>query len=281
MRMGAGAGALLVLPVLAIIGAGYVLPGLVLFAMSLGIVPARPDFAVTTLESYGRLLGDVYYARILGYTLLLGLIVATITAVLAFPAGYYLARAEHRLAPIFAVLTFAPLAVGMNMLTLGWMIILGRNGLINATLADLGVTSEPLDLLYGWTAVIVGMVHVTFTFMVLPIEAVVRQIDPSVEKAAQILGASRLRVMLEIVLPLSLQGIAAGFLIVFLQVCGAFVLPLLLGGQSFTVVPVAIWEQMTVLSDRPFAAALSTCLIVISVIVMVIQLRVSRDRALV
>jgi ABC-type spermidine/putrescine transport system permease subunit I len=169
----------------------------------------------------------------------------------------------------------------MNMLTLGWMIILGRNGLINATLSDLGIVSQPLDLLYGWTAVIVGMIHVTFTFMVLPIEAVVRQIDPSVEKAARILGASRLRVMLVIVLPLSLQGIAAGFLIVFLQVCGAFVLPLLLGGQSFTVVPVAIWEQMTVLSDRPFAAALSSCLILISVVVMVIQLRVSRDRALV
>lgn len=249
--------------------------------MSLGVVPSRPDFAVVTIEHYARLLGDIYYARILGYTLLLGLIVATLTAILAFPAGYYLARSEHRLTPAFAVLTFAPLAVGMNMLTLGWMIILGRNGLINATLSDLGIVSQPLDLLYGWTAVIVGMIHVTFTFMVLPIEAVVRQIDPSVEKAARILGASRLRVMLEIVLPLSLQGIAAGFLIVFLQVCGAFVLPLLLGGQSFTVVPVAIWEQMTVLSDRPFAAALSSCLILISVVVMVIQLRVSRDRALV
>ncbi len=281
MRIGSGVASLLLLPVVAIVGVGYVLPGLVLLALSLGIVPARPDLATFTLDHYAKLLGDVYYARILGYTLLLGLAVASLTAVLAFPAGYYLARAEHRLAGLFAVLTFAPLAVGMNMLTLGWMIILGRSGLLNATLLDIGLIVQPLDLLYGWTAVIIGMVHVTFTFMVLPVEAVVRQIDPGLEKAARILGASPFRVFAEVILPLSLQGIAAGFLIVFLQVCGAFVLPLLLGGQSFTVVPVAIWEQMNVLSDRPFAAALSTCLIAISIVVMVVQIRVSRDRSLV
>lgn len=276
-----GAAGLLLLPVVAIVGVGYVLPGLVLVALSLGIVPARPDLATLSLETYARLLGDVYYARILGYTFLLGLIVATLTAILAFPAGYYLARSEHRLAGLFALLTFAPLAVGMNMLTLGWMIILGRTGLLNAGLVGIGIVSQPLDLLYGWTAVVIGMIHVTFTFMVLPIEAVVRGIDPSLERAARILGASPARVFLHVVLPLSLNGVAAGFLIVFLQVCGAFVLPLLLGGQDFTVVPVAIWEQMNVLSDRAFAATLSTCLIAISIVVMVVQLRVSRDRSLV
>jgi ABC-type spermidine/putrescine transport system permease subunit I len=129
--------------------------------------------------------------------------------------------------------------------------------------------------------VIVAMVHVVFTFMVLPIEAVVRQIDPSLEKAARILGAGPVRTFLEVVLPLSLPGIAAGFLIVFLQVCGAFVLPLLLGGQGFTLMPIAIWEQITVSFDRSFAATLSVALILISIVVMLFQMRIMREKSLV
>ncbi len=175
-------------------------------------------------------------------------------------------------------MTFTPLAVGMNMLTLGWMIILSRTGFVNSLLTGTGLVAEPLHLLYGWGAVIVGMVHVTFTFMVLPIEAVIRQIDPALEKAARTLGAGKLRTFWEVVLPLSLQGIAAGFLIVFLQVCGAFVLPLLMGGQGFTVVPIAIWEQITASSDRPFASTLSITLILVSLLVMILQLRVPEAR---
>jgi putative spermidine/putrescine transport system permease protein len=272
---------ILLLPVVAIVTAGYVLPGLVLLVMSFGVVPTRPSWAQFTLEHYERLLGDVYYARIIGYTLFFGLIVATITALIAFPVGYYLARSRSRLTSLYAVVTFTPLAVGMNMLTLGWMVILSRTGFVNSLLTGTGIVAEPLHLLYGWGAVIVGMVHVTFTFMVLPIEAVVRQIDPALEKAARTLGAGPLRTFWEVVLPLSLQGIAAGFLIVFLQVCGAFVLPLLLGGQGFTVVPIAIWEQITVSSDRPFASVLSVTLILVSLIVMMLQLRIARGKDLV
>jgi putative spermidine/putrescine transport system permease protein len=266
---------------MAIVFAGYVLPGFVLLAMSFGIVPARPAWSQFTFEHYARLLGDIYYARIIGYTLLFGLIVATVTAIIAFPVGYYLARSRSRLTSVYAVVTFTPLAVGMNMLTLGWMIILSRTGFVNSLLTGTGIVSQPLHLLYGWGAVIIGMTHVTFTFMVLPIEAVIRQIDPALEKAARTLGAGKLRTFWEVVLPLSLQGIAAGFLIVFLQVCGAFVLPLLMGGQSFTVVPVAIWEQITASSDRPFASTLSVTLVLVSLIVMIIQLRVTRGKDLV
>jgi putative spermidine/putrescine transport system permease protein len=281
IAIGRGAITFLLLPVVAIVVAGYVLPGLVLLAMSFGVVPARPSWAQFTVEHYERLLGDVYYARIIGYTLFFGLIVATITAIIAFPVGYYLARSRSRMTSLYAVVTFTPLAVGMNMLTLGWMIILSRTGFVNSLLTGTGIVAEPLHLLYGWGAVIVGMVHVTFTFMVLPIEAVIRQIDPALEKAARTLGASPLRTFWEVILPLSLQGIAAGFLIVFLQVCGAFVLPLLLGGQGFTVVPIAIWEQITVSSDRSFASVLSITLILVSLMVMVPQLRIARGRDLV
>jgi putative spermidine/putrescine transport system permease protein len=164
---------------------------------------------------------------------------------------------------------------------LGWMVILGRTGFINSVLIGSGLISDPLQLLYGWGSVVVGMTHVAFTFMVLPLEAVLRRIDPGLEKAARIHGAGPIRTFIEITLPLSLQGLTSGFLIVFLQVCGAFVLPLLLGGQSTSTIPLSIWEQITVSSDRPFAAVLSVVLIAISILVMIVQLRVARGRDLV
>lgn len=271
----------LLLPATVIVVVGYVLPSLVLAALSFGIVPGVWAFSEATTSHYMRLLGDVYYLRVVGYTLFLGIVVSVLTAILAFPVGYYLARSRSRLTSLYAVLTFTPLAVGMNMVTLGWMIILGKTGFINALLLQTGAIKDPLQLLYGWGAVIVAMVHVVFTFMVLPIESVVRQIDPSLEKAARILGAGPIRTFLEVVLPLSLPGIAAGFLIVFLQVCGAFVLPLLLGGQGFTLMPIAIWEQITVSFDRSFAATLSVALILISIVVMLVQMHIMREKSLV
>ena len=271
----------LLLPATIIVVVGYVLPSLVLAALSFGIVPGVWVFSEATTSHYMRLLGDIYYLRVVGYTLFLGIVVSVLTAVLAFPVGYYLARSRSRLTSLYAVLTFTPLAVGMNMVTVGWMIILGKTGFINALLLQTGAINDPLQLLYGWGAVIVAMVHVVFTFMVLPIEAVVRQIDPSLEQAARILGAGPIRTFIEVVLPLSLPGIAAGFLIVFLQVCGAFVLPLLLGGQGFTLMPIAIWEQITVSFDRSFAATLSVALILISIVVMLLQMRIMREKSLV
>jgi putative spermidine/putrescine transport system permease protein len=272
----------LVGPVIVIVFAGYVLPGLALVAISVGIPIRWPiSFATFTLQQYWRLALDAYYLKILACTFALGLGVATLTAIVAFPVAIFLARTRSGLGSFYSVLTFTPLAVGMNMLTLGWMVILGRTGFINSVLIGSGLISDPLQLLYGWGSVVVGMTHVAFTFMVLPLEAVLRRIDPGLEKAARIHGAGPIRTFIAITLPLSLQGLTSGFLIVFLQVCGAFVLPLLLGGQSTSTIPLSIWEQITVSSDRPFAAVLSVVLIAISILVMIVQLRVARGRDLV
>jgi putative spermidine/putrescine transport system permease protein len=274
--------ALLLLPAGALVFAGYVLPGLVLMVMSVGL-PLRLnlDWSKANFDGYIAMFSDPYYAQILGKSFMFGFVVALLTAILALPVGYYLARAKGRGRGILAIASFTPVAVGMNMLTLGWMVILGKTGFLNDLLLRIGLIEQPLPLLYNWGAVIVGMIHVSFTFMVLPVEAVIRQIDPGLEKAARTLGAGPLCTFFEIILPLSLQGVAAGFLIVFLQVTGAFVLPLLLGGQSVMLVPIAIWEQVTVLNDRAFASVLSVTLIAASFVVMLLQLRLTRGKELV
>jgi putative spermidine/putrescine transport system permease protein len=274
--------AALLLPACALVFAGYLLPGFILLTMSVGL-PARfnADWFKASLDGFGMLVTDPYYAQIIGKSFLFGLVVALFTAILALPVAYYLARSNGILRSTLALASFTPVAVGMNMLTLGWMVILGKTGFINDVLIRTGLIAEPLPLLYNWGAVIVGMIHVSFTFMVMPVEAVIRQIDPSLEKAARTLGAGPLRTFFEIILPLSAQGIAAGFLIVFLQVVGAFVLPLLLGGQSTMLVPIAIWEQVIVLNNRQFAAVLSVTLILASFLVMLLQLRLARGKDLV
>lgn len=270
----------LLCPILVVLFVGCVVPVLTLVLISLRL-PLRTllDASGLSWGSYARLVTDGYYASLLLRTYAVALIVATVATALAYPVAIYLSRTSSMVAPILSAIVFTPIVVGMNMLTLGWMIILGRTGFLNTLLTEGGLTDRPLDLLYNSGAVVVGMTHVALPFVVLPIEAVLRKVDPAIGRAARIHGAGPMRAFFHVTLPLSLDGAAAGFLIVFLQVCGAFVLPLLLGGQSFATVPVAIWEQITVSADRPFAAALSMALILTSVLVLVLQLRFTRTRA--
>ena len=256
--------------------AGYVFPGCLMFAISLGY-PIGEGLHATrwhlSFSKYVALAHQSYLWKVLAFTLLISAATALLNAVLAYPVGLFLARSRTRWAGLCYLITFTPLAVGMNMLTIGWLIMLGRNGVINSLLTTLGLISDPLPLSYGFFAVIIGLAHISFTFMVLPLENVIRSIDPALERAARSLGAPRWKILLSITLPLSWDGIAAGMLIVFMQSCGAFVIPLLLGGSSTVMLPVAIWEQMTVSNDRAGGAALSVVLTVIALMVLLIQLR--------
>lgn len=269
----------LLLPAMGFLAAFYLLPGLLIVLLSLEHPPAfRIDLSLLQLDSYARLFSSGFYMKVLLQTVVLGLVVGVVTAVLGYPAAYFLARSTSRYRNILSFLTLIPMAVGMNMITLGWMIVLGRNGMINATLTTLGIIDQPLRLLFTWGSIVVGLTHVLFTFMVLPIASVLRNIDPALERAARNLGAGPVRAFLNVTLPLSLEGVAAGFLIVFMLSVGALVLPLLLGGQGNMILPVLIWEQFTVAADRSFASALSILLLVMALAALLLQLSLARAR---
>lgn len=264
------------LPMSALMVVGCVLPGLLMVAVSLGAAPGTWGFGASLSGAkFAEMVGSSYTWRVLMFTISVSAAVAVINAVLAYPVALFLARSRSRSRwrGVTLLVAFTPLAVGMNMLTIGWLIMLGKNGVINAALQALGITSGPLPLVYGVTAVVIGLAHISFTFMLLPIESVLRTIDISVERAARSLGARPWKVFLTITLPLSFEGVAAGMLIVFMQSCGAFVIPLLLGGSGTVMLPVAIWEQMTVASDRAAGAALAVILAGIALVVLAIQLR--------
>lgn len=269
-----GATLWLALPMAVLMIVGYVLPGMLTLAVSLGNpFGAWPTQGIVDFSKYVEIAHTAYFWRVLYFTLAASAGVALINAVLAYPMALFLARSRSRWVGLCYLITFTPLAVGMNMLTIGWLIMLGRNGVINSALMSAGLLSEPLPLAYGVSAVVIGLAHISFTFMVLPLESVLRGIEPNLEKAAVSLGAPRWKVFLTITLPMSWEGLVAGMLIVFMQSCGAFVIPLLLGGSSTVMLPVAIWEQMTVANDRAAGAALSVILTAIALLVLAVQLR--------
>jgi putative spermidine/putrescine transport system permease protein len=120
---------------------------------------------------------------------------------------------------------------------------------------------------------VIGLTNVLFTFHGAAIATVLKNIDPAVEAAARNLGAGPVQTFLRVTLPLSLEGVAAGFLAVFMLAAGALVMPMLLGGSRNPILPVLIWEQFTVANDRNFAAALALVLLAVALLVLVLQLR--------
>jgi putative spermidine/putrescine transport system permease protein len=152
--------------------------------------------------------------------------------------------------------------------SLGWIIILGRRGLIDSLANALHLTSDTVNLMYTQTAVVIGQAHVFFPFMVLSIYAALQNIDPAVLRAASNLGATPLRVFWNVTLRLSMPGVVAGSLIVFALCVSSFVTPMLLGGPWVKVVGYLVWEQALQVLDWSFAAAIATILLVLTAIIM-------------
>jgi ABC-type spermidine/putrescine transport system permease subunit I len=153
------------------------------------------------------------------------------------------------------------------------MVLLGRSGVLNSTLVKTGLISEPLPLLYNLSGVLVGMVHVLLPFMVLPIYGAVRRVDPAIVAAAEGLGASNSRIFRRIYLPLTLNGVFAGAVIVFVLSLGFFITPALLGGGKVMMIAVLIEQEVRQTLNWPFAAALATVLLAATLLVYALAQR--------
>jgi ABC-type spermidine/putrescine transport system permease subunit I len=145
-----------------------------------------------------------------------------------------------------------------------WMVILGRYGIINSFLLKLGLISTPLNLLYNTSSVIIGMIHFLLPFMIFPLYSVMNGIEKDLVKAAYNLGATPFKAFIKVFFPLSLPGVGAGSLIVFILSIGFFVTPALLGGRQDQVISMLIEKQVTVQFNWPFASAIAFILLVIT-----------------
>jgi putative spermidine/putrescine transport system permease protein len=159
-----------------------------------------------------------------------------------------------------------PLWTSVFVRTYAWMVLLGRNGIVNRMLMDLGVRDQPLPMLNGKMAVILGMVHVMLPFMILPIYSAVVRIDPDLAHAARGLGASALQIARTIYLPLSLRGIVAGATLVFVVSLGFYITPALLGGGKVLMFATVIEQQVREFLAWNFAGALSLILLAVTLL---------------
>jgi putative spermidine/putrescine transport system permease protein len=273
--------ALLVSPALLLLLLAFVAPLGILLAYSFyesGSAGAMiPAF---TLRQYRRFLGDPFYLYVLWRTVLLGLWVTAWCVVLGYPLGYALARTRSRIVrSLLVTLLLVPLMTSVVVRSYGWMILLANTGLVNKTLLALGVTDAPVQLLFNTTGVVIALVAILLPYMVLTLVPVIQNIAPALEEASQSLGASPWRMFRDVVVPLSLPGVAAGSILVFVLTIAAYATPRLVGGSRLLVMPIFVYDQTMALLNWPFASATSFVLLALVLGLMALQGRLVERRA--
>lgn len=258
----------LLLPGLAFLVVGLLWP----FAsmLSISFYDKFPSHTAFTITHYLQQFEDSYSLGVAFRTLGLGVTVTAFTMIFGYPVAWFLARSESRWKHLIFLGVVSPLLVSIVVRTLGWTILLGNEGLVNGLLISIGVVDEPLRLMQSFWSIVLGMTHVLLPFMILSISSVLGKIDTSLLEAAAVLGASPIQNFIRIVLPLSVQGLASGSVIVFCLTIGAYITPIWLGRGRVNVMSISIHEQMVVMVDWPAGAASSMILTVVTLIVLML-----------
>ena len=239
--------------------------------------PTKIAVAEFTGANYAKLL-ELYYANLFLRTLRLSLIVTGVCVILGYPLAYLLARSTSRIMTLGLFLLIVPLMVSTVIRVFGWVVILGSEGLVNQALRLLGA-GEGVRLLYTEGAVILGLTQQSMPFMVLPMMAAIERIPPSLEEAAENLGASWGQMFARIILPLSMPGLVSGALLVFSVSMSAFITPALMGGRRVRMVGQQIYEEVLTAYDWPGAASLTIILTVLMLGLVGLALWTTRRRA--
>ncbi|WP_461194442.1 ABC transporter permease [Bradyrhizobium sp. UFLA06-06] len=214
---------------------------------------------VWSLDHYAALTGDVVFLKTFWTTLSTSVVVTFATLVLGYPVALALAHARSA-APLIMICIMLPFWTSVLVRSYSWMVLLGRHGLINEALVALGLIEEPIRLLNTTLATEIAMSHILLPYMILPIANALRQIDPSLARAASGLGASPLGTFRQITLPLSMPGVLAGLLLVFVLALGFYITPALVGDARDATLSMLIAQQVDQLKWG-YAAALSAVLL--------------------
>ncbi len=242
---------------------------IVLYAWPVGSVLAisvtDPHLGV---QHYRQLLGSGVYGLVFLATLRLAITVTLATVVLGYPMAFFLTIATERQRRWVIFLILVPSWTSVLVRTYGWLVLLGREGIVNGLLVILRVIRQPLPLLYNGVVVGLAMVEILLPFLVLPLFNTMRSIDLNLMQAASGLGAGRLNSFLRIYLPLSMPGVIAGASIVFVLSLGFFITPTLLGSRHNLTVSMLIMQQFTSVLDWGFGATLATVLLSIALLAL-------------
>jgi ABC-type spermidine/putrescine transport system permease subunit I len=216
-----------------------------------------------TLVHLQRVFGDAVYLDVLWITLKWSFVVTVLCLLLGYPVAYLLGDVGSRAFSLIMICVLLPFSMSRLVRTYAWMILLGRTGVFNSFLVGLGIVSAPLPLMNNLFAVIVGMVQILLPFMILTLFSAMKNIDRSLVKAASTLGAPPHQAFLRIFVPLSLPGIAAGSVLVFILSVGFFIVPALLGGLRDVWISMLIESQVNALLDWHMGSALGVVLLAV------------------
>ena len=222
-----------------------------------------------SVRNYVAVLSDPYYYTIFLRTFALSLLVTVLCVLIGVPEAYFLFRMRDPWRSLCLVMVLGPLLISVVVRTLGWSILLGREGLINTLLLKLGIVDHPLQMIFTFGAVTIAMVHVLVPLMVLSVWTSLTRLDPAVSQAARSLGAGRFKVMWRVVLPQITPGILSGSLIVFALTASAFATPALIGGRRLKVVATTAYDEFLGTLNWPLGAAIAMVLLLINVVIIV------------
>jgi putative spermidine/putrescine transport system permease protein len=252
----------------------FVLPLALLFAASLG--DADGGFSFT---AYEKLFGEAFYLRAIWNSLRLALLTTLFALAIGYPASFALARARGFVRSALLASLFLPLAASVIVKAFAWTILLRSDGIVNRALLALHIIGAPIRMIFTETALVVGSVNIFLPFMVLPIYAVVTQLDARLPEAAATLGASPTKAFLKVTLPLTLPGVVAGVALVFSLSVSAYVVPTLLIGELYPTLSTTIAKAFLLARDPAFGSAAGVALLAIALLVVALSARLGQTRA--
>lgn len=231
-----------------------------------------------TFTHYARILLDAYHWEVIATTFRLGLLTTVISLLLAYPLAWYLVRivrwkAWRRACVIMLVL---PLFTSNIVRSFGWMVLLGRNGLVNEFLQSGGLVERPVRFLGSELGILIGLVYILLPFMVLSIGNALAKVEPSLEQASADLGAGPAKTFWHVTFPLSIPGVVSGSIMVFALAVSAYVTPALLSGGRVTVLSIMVFQQYSTVFDFHYGGALAITLLVFTLAMIALASLVSR-----
>ena len=267
----------------------FFIPLAIIFKISISVsewgMPPYQDIFVNndgfkiniTLENYVYILSDFYYIRSFLNSIVLAFISTFFCILIGFPLAFYIATSDIKLRNILLILVIIPFWSSFLLRVYAWKIILQNNGVLNLILLKLGIISEPLQLLYNQYAVIMGIVYTYLPLMILPLYGYLNKFDLNLIDASKDLGLNRIKSFFRVILPLSIPGIIAGSLLVFIPVVGEFIIPEMLGGSDKLYYGKILWEEFFVNRNWPGASALAfTGIIVLLLPIIIFQMIYSK-----
>lgn len=227
-----------------------------------------------TLANYRKAIGDPFYWEVLLITFRLSLWVTIAAFLIGYPLAYFIVRMvdSRLLRSMLYIVVVTPLFTSNIVRAFGWIVLLGRRGLVNDAMIATGITERPIPLLYGESSIVIGLSYIMVPFMVLTIASVLQNIDRSLEEAARDLGAGAWSTFWRVTFPLSMPGVIAGALIVFTLSVSAYVTPSILSGGRQNTTSILIFQQYASILDFHFGGALAVVLLVTTIILVSVSL---------